>query len=67
MPVKKVYVNDALIGEASTWTEVYNLLKVQQVHFIGKPGAAEGPGAFFLSGALATQSDKQSKSADGVA
>jgi hypothetical protein len=62
MPVKKVYVNDVLIGEASTWTEVYKLLKVQHVDFIGKPGAAEGPGAFFLSGAVITESERRSKS-----
>jgi len=45
MPVKKVYVNDVLIGQASTWAEVYRLLGVQGVHFMGKPGAAEGPSA----------------------
>ena len=53
MLVKKVYVNDVLIGQASTWAEVYRLLGVEGVHFMGKPGAAEGPTAFYLSGAIA--------------
>jgi hypothetical protein len=67
MRVKKVYVNDVLIGEASTWTEVYKLLKTKNVQFIGKPGAAEGPSAFFLSGAAIRKGDGRSKSAGGVA
>jgi len=53
MLVKKVYVNDMLIGEASTWAEVYRLLGVEGVSFMSKPGAAEGPTAFYLSGAIA--------------
>ena len=64
MLVKKVYVNDMLIGEASTWAEVYRLLGVQGVHFMGKPGAAEGPSAFYLSGAVARHLEQRARSAD---
>lgn len=64
MLVKKVYVNDMLIGEASTWAEVYRLLGVQGVHFMGKPGAAEGPSAFYLSGAIARRLEQRVRSAD---
>ncbi len=64
MPVKKVYVNDVLIGQASTWAEVYRLLGVQGVHFMGKPGAAEGPSAFYLSGAVARRVEDSVRSVD---
>ena len=67
MRIKKVYVNDVLIGEASTWTQVYALLKAKNIRLIGNPGAAEGPGAFFLSGAVLRKGEGRSKSADGVA
>jgi hypothetical protein len=67
MPVKKVYVNDVLIGQASTWAEVYRLLGVQGVHFMGKPGAAEGPSAFYLSGAVARRVEDSVRSVDETA
>ena len=67
MQVKKVYVNDVLIGQASTWTEVYRLLDVQGVHFMGKPGAAEGPGAFYLSGVVSRSREKRLRSVDETA
>lgn len=67
MPVKKVYVNDILIGQASTWAEVYRLLGTQGVHFMGKPGAAEGPSAFYLSGAVARPVEQLARSADETA
>jgi hypothetical protein len=67
MPVKKVYVNDVVIGEASTWTQVYALLKTKNIQFIGKPGAAEGPTAFYVSGALLSRDQRRPKSIDGVA
>ena len=50
---KKVYVNDQLVGEARTWTEVYALIKKQGLLFAGRPGAAEGPSGFYVSGSLA--------------
>ena len=50
---KKVHVNDQFIGEARTWSEVDALLKSKGILFLGKPGAAEGPTAFYVSGALA--------------
>jgi hypothetical protein len=64
MLVKKVYVNDVLIGEASTWAEVYRLLGVEGVHFMGKPGAAEGPTAFYLSGAIARRLEHRVRAVD---
>jgi len=67
MLVKKVYVNDVLIGQASTWAEVYRLLGLQGVHFMGKPGAAEGPGAFYLSGSVSRSLEKRMRSADETA
>lgn len=67
MLVKKVYVNDVLIGQASTWAEVYRLLGAQGVHFMGKPGAAEGPTAFYLSGSVSRAQGKRVRSADETA
>ncbi|MGH7123201.1 MAG: hypothetical protein ACREFI_02430 [Stellaceae bacterium] len=64
MVTKKVYVNDVLVGEASTWAEVHRLLGLQGVHFMGKPGAAEGPGAFYLSGSVSRPLEKRARSAD---
>jgi len=49
---KTVYLNDTPIGHASTWTEVYALLQEKRIHFIGKPGVAEGPTAFYLQAPL---------------
>ncbi len=67
MQVKKVYVNDVLIGQASTWAEVHRLLGLQGVHFIGKPGAAEGPTAFYLSGVVSRSHEKRVRSVDETA
>ena len=53
---KNVYVNDQLIGEARTWTEVYELIKKQGLLFVDKPGAAEGPSGFYVSGSLVRRS-----------
>ena len=52
MQKKKVYVNDQLIGEARTWGEVHALIEAQCLLFLGKPGAAEGPSGFYVSGRL---------------
>ena len=51
MQRKKVYLNDRLVGEASTWSEVHELLRAQGITFLATPGAAEGPTAFYVSGA----------------
>ncbi len=67
MPLKKVYVNDVLIGQASTWAEVHRLLGAKGVHFMGKPGAAEGPTAFYLSGAVVQPGLDRARSADETA
>jgi len=56
MKRKNVYVNDRLIGEASSWPEVRELLKAQGIRFLAKPGVAEGPSAFYVSGASAEAS-----------
>jgi hypothetical protein len=56
MQRKKVYVNDQLIGEARTWSQVHALIKAQSLVFVGKPGAAEGPSGFYVSGTLAQRS-----------
>jgi len=67
MQIKKVYVNDVLVGEAATWAEVYRLLGLQGVHFMGKPGAAEGPSAFYLSGTVSRSQEKRLRSAEETA
>src|SRR5260370_36092803 len=67
MLVKKVYVNDMLIGEASTWAEVYRLLGGEGVSFMGKPGAGEGPTAFYLSGAIARRLEHRIRTIDETA
>ena len=64
MQIKKVFVNDMLIGEAATWAEVYRLLGTQGVHFMGKPGAAEGPSAFYLSGTVSRSHEKRVRSVE---
>ena len=53
---KKVYVNDQLIGEARTWSEVHALIRTQGLLFLNKPGAAEGPSGFYISGTLVGRS-----------
>lgn len=67
MQVKKVYVNDVLVGQACTWAEVHRLLGLQGVHFMGKPGAAEGPSAFYLSGTVSRSQEKHLRSVDETA
>ena len=57
---KKVYVNDQLIGEAQTWSEVHALIE-NQVLFTGKPGVAEGPSGFYVSGSLVRRSSDVAK------
>jgi hypothetical protein len=66
MRTKTVFLNDIPIGQASTWTEVYALLKAKGVRFIGKPGAAEGPTAFYLHASLVKALTPQSKAEDGT-
>jgi hypothetical protein len=56
MQKKKVYVNDQLIGEARTWGEVDALIRKQGLLFLNKPGAAEGPSGFYISGTLVGRS-----------
>ncbi len=56
MLTKKVYVNDQLIGDARTWGEVYALIKLRGILFMDKPGAAEGPSGFYVSGSFSRQS-----------
>jgi len=54
--MKRVYVNDQLIGEARTWGEVHALIKTQGLLFLDNPGAAEGPSGFYISGKLVGRS-----------
>ncbi len=56
MQKKRVFVNDQLIGEAHTWGEVYVLIKRHGILFVDKPGAAEGPSGFYVSGSLTRRS-----------
>ena len=51
MPAKEVYVNGVLVGEASTWAQVYVLIEAKSIGFRGKLSVAEGPSAFYLNGA----------------
>ena len=44
--MKKVYVDDQLIGEARTWGEVHALIKTHGLLFLNSPGVAEGPSGF---------------------
>jgi hypothetical protein len=53
MQRKEVYVNDQLVGEARTWSEVDALLESGGILFLDTPGAAEGPTGFYISGAFA--------------
>jgi len=50
MQRKTVFVNDMPIGEASTWTEADALLAANGILFTAKPGKAEGPTGFYVSG-----------------
>jgi len=52
MQKKTVYVNDQPIGEARTWSEVHALIKLRGIVFLDKPGAAEGPSGFYVSGSF---------------
>jgi len=65
LPPKTVYLNDIVIGQASSWTDVYALLKAKGVRFIGEPGAAEGPTGFYIH--LAFAKAPKSKAKDGTA
>jgi hypothetical protein len=53
---KNVYLNDQLIGQARTWVEVYALIKQRGILFVNKPGAAEGPSGFYVSGSFTRRS-----------
>ena len=64
---KKVYVNDQLIGEARTWREVDALIKKRGILFLDKPGTAEGPTGFYVSGAFARRETPRSRKADEIA
>ncbi len=64
---KKVYVNDALIGEASSWAEVQKLLKTKRIVFAGKPGMAEGPTGFYINGTFIVTNLSSSRKAGDVA
>ena len=61
---KTVHVNDVPVGQASTWDEVYELLKARGIWFLAKPGAAEGPTGFFLYGASADGQRRTRSGAD---
>ncbi len=52
---KTVYLNDQPIGEARTWGEVHALIKLRGILFMKKPGAAEGPTGFYISGSFNRQ------------
>ena len=65
--LKRVYLNDAMIGEASSWTEVHELLKAKRVVFAGKPGTAEGPTCFYVNGSFGATDRIASKKAGDVA
>ena len=67
MRAKKVYLNDILVGEATSWTEVRELLKAMGVVFVGNPGMAEGPTGFYVSGTVTAGGDAASKKAGDVA
>ncbi len=49
---KKVYLNDHLIGEARTWSEVRALIKKLGILFFDKWNAAEGPLGFYVYGSV---------------
>ena len=49
MQRKKVYIDDCLIGEATTWGEVHALMKARGILFINGPRGAEGPSGFYLT------------------
>jgi hypothetical protein len=51
MPAKEVDVNGVLVGEASTWAQVYLLIEAKNIGFRSKLSVAEGPCAFYLNGA----------------
>jgi len=51
MQRKTVYVNDLPIGQAATWAEAEALLSANGILFTAKPGKAEGPTGFYISGA----------------
>ena len=67
MRVKKVYLNDILVGEAASWAEVRELLKAMGIAFVDKPGMAEGPTGFYVSGTVTAGDKAASKKAGDVA
>ena len=67
MQRKKVYLNDILIGEATSWAEVRELLKAMGVAFTGSPGMAEGQTGFYVSGSIAADDRAAPKKAGDVA
>jgi hypothetical protein len=56
MQRKNVYIDDCLIGEASTWSEAHTLMKAKGLLFANKPRGAEGPSGFYLTGTLVERS-----------
>jgi hypothetical protein len=46
---KQVFIDDCLIGDASTWVEVRLLLSARGISFISGARAVEGPSGFYLS------------------
>ena len=66
IPRKTVYLNEIAIGQASTWTEVYALLRAKGVRFIGRPGAAEGPTGFYVHASLVRPIAQEPETEDGA-
>jgi len=58
---KRVYLDDALIGEATAWAEMRELLKAMDAALTGSPGMSEGPTGFYVSGSVATDDEPVSK------
>ncbi len=46
---KRVFLDDCLIGDAATWSDVRALLKARGILFIGGLRGAEGPTGFYVS------------------
>ena len=67
MQVKHIYLNDTLVGQASTWAEVNALLRAKGVRFLEKPAAAEGPTGFYMQAVLPRPLACPAKADDGAA
>ena len=68
VPPKTIYLNDIPVGRASTWAEVFALLRTKGVRFIGKPpGTAEGPTGFYVHAAMVRPLPKEPETEDSVA